>query len=466
MNKSAEKIYSASPVIIQNIFTTLYGVKLHLLRYGIFSNRNFTELCASEKLSQEKMSLFAGKKLKRIVKIASEYVPYYKEMLNREKINPDSISSLSDIEKIPFLSKEIVRKSPELFVDERFNLKSLVKRFTSGTSGKPLTVYCRSDDLRRNYSFFLRTRSWCGIRMGDRRATFYGRVIIPQQQEKKPFWRYDASENNLLFSSYNMNDESLASYCGKLCSFKPAEVRGYPSSLYTIAGYMIKKGYPHFNPKGIFTTAETLFDYQRQVIETAFGCRVYDQYGSTEMANFVTQCEYGTYHSHPEYGVIEILKQGKKVLPGEEGEVVCTGFVNETMPLLRYKLGDSAVASDIKCRCGRNFPVIEKILGRCDDLIKTSDGRQVGRLDPVFKGINGIRECQIIQERNDLIVLNVIADEKFDDKEKEKLGKQIAERVGELMNIEIKNVDDIPRDARGKFRAVISRINSSSVKNS
>jgi len=353
-----------------------------------------------------------------------------------------------------------------MFVDERHNLKKLVKRFTSGTTGKPLTVYCRSEDLRRNYSFFIRTRSWCGIKIGDRRATFYGRVILPQQQEKKPFWRYDASENNLLFSSYNMSDETLASYCDRLCSFKPAEVRGYPSSLYTVAGYMIKKGYTPFMPKGIFTTAETLFDYQREAIETAFGGRVYDQYGSTEMANFVTQCEYGTYHAHPEYGVIEILKEGKKVLPGEEGEVVCTGFVNETMPLLRYRLGDSAVASDMKCRCGRNFPVIEKILGRCDDLIRTADGRRIGRVDPVFKGIKGIRECQIIQERNDLLILNVITDENFNNDEKEMLRKQVAERVGESMNIEIRNVDDIPRDGRGKFRAVINRINSSSEKNS
>jgi len=239
MNKSAGKIYSVSPVIVQNIFTTLYGAKLHFLRYGILSNSNFSKLCISEKYSQERMPLFIGEKLKGIVKIASEYVPYYKEVFNSEKINPDSICSLGDIEKIPLLSKEIVRKSPEMFIDERFNLKKLVKRFTSGTTGNPLTVYCRSEDLRRNYSFFLRTRSWCGIKMGERRATFYGRVIIPHQQKKKPFWRYDASENNLLFSSYNMNDNSLASYCDKLCSFKPAEVRGYPSSLYTIAGYMI-----------------------------------------------------------------------------------------------------------------------------------------------------------------------------------------------------------------------------------
>ncbi len=460
MNKNAEKIYSASPILVQNIFTSLYGLKLHLLRYAIIYDDNYKSLFASEYISNDEMMKLRLDKLKRIVKIASGNVPYYRELFAREKIDAESLSSLSDIESIPLLSKDNVRESPGNFVNESFNIEKLITRFTSGTTGKPLTVYCRKEDLRRNYAFFIRTRSWCGIKMGDKRATFYGRVIIPSGQKKGPFWRFDASENNLLFSSYHMDDDTLALYCRKLSAYKPVEIRGYPSSLHTLAVYMLKKGVPPFKPKGIFTTAETLFDYQREAIEKAFGGKIYDQYGSTEMANFVTQCEYGTYHVHPEYGIIEILRDGKKALPGEEGEVVCTGFVNETMPLIRYRLGDSGIASDEECPCGRNFPVIAKILGRCDDLIRTAEGRYVGRLDPVFKGVGGIKECQIVQENKSLVILNVVAEKNFGDAERQKLRKQVAERVGESMKIEIKTVDHIPRDGRGKFRAVVSRINS------
>ena len=85
-------------------------------------------------------------------------------------------------------------------------------------------------------------------------------------------------------------------------------------------------------PRLIVTTAETLLAFQRETIERAFSCPVTDQYGCTEMALFISQCEHGSYHVHPEYGIVEVLdERDRPVAPGEEGEVVCTGFVNRAM---------------------------------------------------------------------------------------------------------------------------------------
>src|SRR5262249_21305312 len=150
--------------------------------------------------------------------------------------------------------------------------------------------------------------------------------------------------------------------------------------------------------KAIITSAETLTAAQRELIEGVFGTRCFDQYGCTEQSLFVSQCEHGTYHTHPEYGIVEILRDGAPARVGESGEVVCTSFTNDAFPLLRYRLGDLAAFGDEDCRCGRAFPVLERIIGRLDDVLVTPDGRQIGRLDPVFKGRRTIREAQVVQE--------------------------------------------------------------------
>jgi phenylacetate-CoA ligase len=127
------------------------------------------------------------------------------------------------------------------------------------------------------------------------------------------------------------------------------------------------------------------------------------------------------------------------------------------MPLIRYLIGDAAKLSSTGCDCGRASPVIESIEGRMDDLIRTPSGRQVGRLDPAFKGINGVRESQIVQTALDQVVVRIVADDlsAFDSYG---LIANLSERLGTDVNVSIEYVNSIPREANGKFRSVKSLI--------
>jgi phenylacetate-CoA ligase len=208
------------------------------------------------------------------------------------------------------------------------------------------------------------------------------------------------------------------------------------------------------------TTAETLHDYQRDMIEDVFQCKVRDQYGCTEMAIFVCQCENGRYHINSEYGIVEVVDEmGDTVRAGKEGEVLCTGFVNATMPLIRYRLGDRVTLSENQnCECGRKFPVIDKILGRIDDVLVTPDGRPLGRLDPIFKGTHGIYETQIIQKDIDSLEFKVVKDRNFRPEHIDELIYEIKKRTGNSMKIEVTYVDEIVKDENGKFRSVVSML--------
>jgi phenylacetate-CoA ligase len=319
-----------------------------------------------------------------------------------------------------------------------------------------MVLYTTLPVERRYYSFYLRLMSWMRVRMGEPRATLFGRVLVPSHQVGPPFWRYDWNQNNWQFSSYHLSAANIPHYLDKLEQVKPTELRGYSSSLVQLARRILADGrVGRIRPRAVHTTAETLLTTWKEELEAAFLCPVFDMYGSSEMSHFVTTCESGRYHVHPEFGTIEILVDGRPARPGEEGEIVCTSFVNTVQPLVRYRIGDRAVQGEGPCPCGRAFPVLECILGRMDDYIITPDGRQVGRLDPVFKGSGGIRECQIVQDRRDRLTLKLVRANGFGEDDAKKVVNELRKRTGDLMEIRVQYVKGIPKEANGKFRSVV-----------
>src|SRR5207245_2884008 len=108
----------------------------------------------------------------------------------------------------------------------------------------------------------------------------------------------------------------------------------------------------------------------------------------------------GKLHLWPEVGWVEAPESTQLIASGAPRDLVCTGLLNADMPLIRYRVGDSGVLPVVNeaCSCGRSLPMLASIEGRADDLLYTSDGRRIGRLDPVFKTQLPVREAQIIQE--------------------------------------------------------------------
>jgi phenylacetate-CoA ligase len=234
---------------------------------------------------------------------------------------------------------------------------------------------------------------------------------------------------------------------------------GYPSALYTIARYALEENDFPFPARAIFTMSETLESHARRAIEKAWQCRIYDRYGAVEGCMFASQCEYGHYHVSPEVGIIEILdRNGKPCPPGVLGEVVCTGLKNNLQPLIRYRVGDVACWSkDQHCSCNRQMPILERIEGRYEDICFTPDGREMLRFDTVFKGIENIKEAQVVQEQLNLFTIYVVPGRNFSSSDVELIQHNMKSHAGDVQtNVEL--VPEIPRSPSGKFRAVICKI--------
>jgi phenylacetate-CoA ligase len=459
MHESLERLYFAAPVALQHVLISLYGGSLRLQRYGAAHSRARAALARSEYLSSGQLEELQLQSLKALLRHGFETVPFYRELSKKLGISHEDIATVQDLKKLPTVTKDDVRADPERFLSSAFRRRTLKRVNTSGTTGTPLTFWLDAQALQRNYAFYARALSWAGVSVHDRSVTFAGRVFIPPAQNAPPYWRHNVFNNNLLMSSYRISEATAPSYLEKLERFAPVFIDSYPSAIFALAEFCDSRAFPcRARPRAIVTSSETLLEHQRATIERVFGCRVYDQYGSAEMVAFASECEQGTLHLHPEYGITEVLSGGRDAPIGKPGELVCTGFQNWAMPLIRYEIGDTAVRSDASCACGRHFPSLSAVLGRVDDTIVTPDGRHVGRLDPIFKGVSGITETQIVQERIDRIIVRMVRGRGFEPGAADVVMEELKKRVGEGVTLELSYVERIERESSGKFRSVVSRL--------
>jgi phenylacetate-CoA ligase len=315
--------------------------------------------------------------------------------------------------------------------------------------------------LQRNYAFFERQKRWAGIEPHDAVATFAGRTVVPASVRTEPFWRHNYAANQLLLSSYHLAPDTVDAYIAGLAKFGPRLIDSYPSSLEPIARRIIERGDRPVRPAAIITSSETLDPAVRALFANAFNCQVFDHYGSAEMVAFITQCSHGGYHVNPEYGILELLDDsGAPVADGQIGEIVATGFINHAMPLIRYRMGDSARMAAVPCTCGSAFPHVEAILGRTDDVIVTPDGRRVGRIDPIFKAVTSLHEARVVQTALDHVRLELVVGAGFRDADREDLITGLRSRLGPYVNVECIEVPKIPRTQGGKLRTVVSLLNA------
>jgi phenylacetate-CoA ligase len=264
----------------------------------------------------------------------------------------------------------------------------------------------------------------------------------------------------LFLSAYHIDQEKLRDYAVKIAGWKPEFLFTYPLSACILAKFMKEEGM-EISFKAVFTGSETLFPEQRKIIEEAFKCKVFDEYGHAERAVRAGQCSEGSYHIDSEYGILQVQKDNCDLNPKESGEIIATSLTNYSMPLIRYCTGDMASLSDSECNCGRGLPLLEKIEGKFGDWIVTKDGRIIRGIlvSPIMGEFSDfIREWQIIQKRKGMLTVNVIPEEEFKEKDARMLAERLKDLLGEENEIEVKVRDKIDRTKSGKFRCVVSEV--------
>jgi phenylacetate-CoA ligase len=451
-----KKIYDNSPVPVQHLLASSQGLAFEALRWDRAElRRQYEHLLVSQWWPLAKLQEASAAQLSSHLAFAAEAVPYYADQEWARRLRSGREITLDDI---PVLEKSDLRGNEDAFVSTSQQGR-LVKLYTSGTTGTPISLRDDAVGFARRSAFIARLRTWAGVPqpLRPRRVQFTGRDLVPNRSTSPVCWRSNVPGNALLMSTCHISPTSIAAIANRMVRYKPDLIDGYPSAIAAVARLATAERLPLPRPTAVIVTAETLFDEDRALISDAFGCPVFNQYAASEPSCFWSDCEFGSLHMSLEYGMSEILRpDGGPAGFGESGDVVVTSFQNRVMPLIRYRLGDLAVLGDDQpCKCGRALPRVASVLGRRDDVLEIPGRGSIGRLDPIFKGLTAIHEAQIIQTGPLAITAKVVPGQGYSAETEKALIENLVRKVGQSVAIEVVRCSEIERGANGKFRAVV-----------
>jgi len=461
MWNGARKAYKHLPLPLQVGLVRLYGRLIRSERFGPEEERLERFLEESERWPADRLREYQEERLRAIVRHAYETVPHYRDTMDGLRLRPSDITGLADLPKLPLLRKEDVRRLGRALRSRAVPRTALWSAATSATSGTPLPVYRDRPVSLMNHACYMRLRRWAGFPFGAPYVTIQGRLVVPDRQQRPPFWRHNPAWNQLLMSTVHLTDDTIGLYVEKIREFGAVAMEAFPSCAFIISRYLESRN-DYLPLEALTTTGEPLLPTERDVIEERFRTRAFDAYSTAERVAFSSECEeHEGHHLYSEFGIVEIVDDdGDPVAPGSPGLIVGTSLHNLGTPMLRYACGDVGALSERTCACGRTLPLMEGLASRVGDVIVTPSGRM---LPPIMvswsvKNLSGVRQWQLRQERPDECHMSIVRDAPLSERYRAQVLAYFRNRLGEDVRVHIEQVDEIPPSSTGKVRHVISTV--------
>lgn len=330
-----------------------------------------------------------------------------------------------------------------------------IRGYSSGTTNQPLTVFRSIKSILLEeyvlksalHTFGIPTRPSIAVLRGDH---------ISASDDQSQFFLKLPFTGRLLMSSYHLGPATAQQYLDRLEAHQPDVIMAYPSSIYLLAQLADKMNWkPGWTIRCIFTSSETFSKDKQQLVRKIFG-PVCDHYGQAERVAALQTCPENNYHVREDYSLVEFIQD-------EHGlKIVGTNQHNKAMPMQRYDTGDYAKGLSITepCPCGNPSVWVEEIVGRDDDYVLLPDGRQIGRLDVVFKGIEGLVEAQLEQTKLNHLIIRYVPYPDIDHKILIlDIDNSLRQRLGQAIQFEFVPMEQLPRTERGKFKSVVRSLN-------
>ncbi len=422
------------------------GLMYHLLK--IWRNQWSTK---------QELEELQQRKLQRILRHAYNRVGYYRQLFDSVGIRPEDIRNTNDLRYIPVTSRRRIQSLPtKEIIAQGVKLRNCHHMRTSGSTGIPLELIKTEKEYQFSNLVMMRSLLANGYRLTHKQVIVTSSVIMPT------YWfQYLGIMRRKFISAF----DSLDNQVEQMRQVRPHFILGYPSSLRRIAEEVRRRDREDISPRTIVTGAEILDPKTRQIIQSAFRSKVADFYSCRECGNIAWECDrHEGYHINIDSFVVEIVNNGKSVRPGEKGEVFITSLDSYAMPFIRYRIQDIGIAKEELCSCGRGLPLLERIEGRTDDQVVLSDGSIISpfEFNCALCNIPGISQFRVIQKNIDDFIVQLKIDPNFTQKAViKKTHRKMTSILSHQANVEIRILDDIPRDRSGKSRSTISNIEPS-----
>ena len=407
--------------------------------------------------TRAEVKAFQDAHLRRLVLHAYENVPYYRKLFDRNRLHPRHIRGTVDLDLIPISSKQAMRERPsQELLDRTVDQGRLLTVCTSGSTGEPFTI--RRTWLEQAFKVLFQTRCQqsFGLRLPERvMKVGRGRGYDPKDTKLVGRLLQAAGFHpTLKIDGLVQPPEEVVR---QLETFRPHLLVALPSILSLTADYLLAQGRRDIRPRIVSVGGEVLTPLMRCRLTQAFGVEPVQTYASHEFPLMGWECGVsGELHTCDDGVIVEVMRDGRPAAAGEEGEVVVTNLHAYAMPFIRYRLADVVTRGSDQCACGQPFSTIRAIQGRMNDYFSLPDGRRMHpyrileRLLP--EDDIWIRQYQLLQDRPDRIVMQVVPSRPPTPELQERVARAISPLLGPGIEFQVRIVEAIPLGSGGKYR--------------
>ena len=387
---------------------------------------------------------------------ALTHVQYYREA-QYPKINfatlTDRESLYAALGDLPVLAKQTVKAKNDSFLAKKTLLRA--DHTTSGTTGSPLTIRSSLHEKAHLYAIKHTWYEHVGASVFPKVMLLSG-GYVPKGDE---IGAITPLIGHLRVSIYDLVPENRARIMALMLRVRPRVISGYASAVHLLAKVFAEESYPHRDETVAIVTAETLREDWRATIERQLAGTLRNYYSSQEGAVGAFEMVPGKMSLHPHVGIMECLDPDDQLVLGGTGRAVITGLLRRSMPLIRYDIGDQVEGLSFTPdpATGVQWPYIERVAGRSEDLVLTRSGARVGYLAfHSTKAVKEITEAQIIQRNYDRFeVCLVLEDGAERGRVEAHIREELTQRLKTELRLSFSYHTQIPRGANAKFKAVV-----------
>ncbi|MCL2623467.1 MAG: hypothetical protein FWD31_07355 [Planctomycetaceae bacterium] len=422
------------------------------------------EFEASQYLPPDEIRQLNRHRLKTILRHAYNEIPYYRKSFDALGVTPGDVQSESDLLQFPILEKRQVQDHLDELVAPDWPQNNLIIDQTGGSTGTPVRYYRSFDRHISREAATWRHNRWAGWDVCDKSAGLWGasRDLAPPTKLLSRI-RSFFLDRAMILNTAIFNETDALAFNERLKVYRPKCILGYANALVVFALMLKEKNVAAYTPHSIVSSAEMLSPENRKIIEDVFGCKVFNRYGSRETSVIASECDrHEGMHLMAEGLHVELIVGGRHARPGETGEILVTDLLNLPMPLVRYRIGDTASWSDKPCSCGRGLPMLAELSGRVTDFLVTDDGSLCSGASLtalVVAHRPTLKQIQIYQERQGEIVFRIASgrDNPVPDVDLDFIRERSALYLGKGTKVEFEFIDEIPKTASGKLLFSISK---------
>jgi phenylacetate-CoA ligase len=437
----------------------IYPILLRRLRP--LASRYWRELRKYEFAPREAVERIQWQRLQIMLQHAAQHVPYYRDLFREHGIEPPAIRSFGDLARIPVLTKSTLQARVNDLLAENKGRKNGYMNASGGSTGKPVQFYQDQPYWEHAQACTWFVEEWWGIRPGDRTGSVWGcDRDIPELHWKERLLMAVAQLR--VCNAFALTEPEMERFAQMLTAWQPRYLIGYASALEVFARFVLERPQWRIRPHAIKATADLLTDERRSVIERAFGCPVYNFYGSREVNNLAAECPARRgLHVNALTRYIEIVDDaGNPLPPGVPGRILLTDLTNFFMPFLRYEIEDIGSWSTSPCSCGRPFPLLARVWGRSGDFIVTPTGKLIHSVffTHLFYDMPEVALFQIEQKSLKDISVSLVLRPGTKEYPSKLLHERLQQAFGPSARFQVSTVPKIERPPSGKHRFAVSSV--------